>query len=201
MKTPMLSHGVQRISKSLIASYIFDWIIIIVIAIVGGLFSKISPNRRPFSLVDSTIAFPYSEEKVSTVTLALVCLVAPAIIIIPICLIFVPGPTVSKDVPKSLRWRRKLWEWNTAWLGLALALASAFFLTQGSKNLFGKPRPDLLSRCDPDLANFQNFVLGQRGPGEGFGGGALLVSWQICRQTNRAILNDGFSSFPSGHSS
>lgn len=200
MKTSTLSHGVQQISKSLIASYIFDWIIIILIAIVGGLFSKASPNHHPFSLADASIAFPFTKEKVSTSTLVLVGLVAPAIIIIPICLLFVPGPTVSKDIPRSLIWRRKLWEWNTAWLGLALALASAFFLTDGMKSLFGKPRPDLLSRCDPDLANIQNYAVGGRGPGQGIGS-VLLVSWQICRQKDLSTLNDGFASFPSGHSS
>ena len=168
-----------------------------IIAIVGGLFSKISPNHRPFSLTDPNIAFPYVvHEKVSTSTLVLVSLFAPAIIIVIICLLFVPGPTVAKDTPRSLLWRRKLWEWNTGWMGLALALASAFLLTDGMKNLFGKPRPDLLSRCDPDVGNIQNYAIGAGMPQE-----ILLVSWQICRQIDLSVLNDGFASFPSGHSS
>ena len=170
------------------------------IAIVGGLFSKISPNHRPFSLTDPTISFPYVvNEKISTVTLVLVALVAPAIIIALICLIFVPGPTVSDNTAKPLLWRRKLWEWQTAWLGLGLTLASTFFFTDAMKNLFGKPRPDLLSRCDPDIANLQQYVVG--GFGSQVAGGIQLVSWKICRQSNLSILNDGFVSFPSGHSS
>ena len=170
------------------------------IAIVGGLFTKFSPNHRPFSLTDPTISFPYVvHDKISTLTLVLVALVAPAIILALVCLIFVPGPTVSASTPKSLLWRRKLWEWQTAWLGLALALASAFFFTDAMKSLFGKPRPDLLSRCDPDLANIQRYVVG--GFGSRVAGGIELVSWKICRQSDLSILNDGFVSFPSGHSS
>ena len=182
----------QSVARSLISFSL--------IAIVGGLFTKISPNRRPFSLTDPTISFPYVvHEKISTLTLVLVALVAPAIILALICFIFVPGPTVSTSTPKSLLWRRKLWEWQTSWLGLALALASAFFFTDAMKNLFGKPRPDLLSRCDPDLANIKKYVVG--GFGSRVAGGIELVSWRICRQSDLSILNDGFVSFPSGHSS
>ena len=118
---------------------------------------------------------------------------------VPICLIFVPGPSASRGVQKSLLWRRKLWELNTGLMGLCLAVASAFFFTQGMKNLFGKPRPDLLSRCKPNLANLATNAVG------GFGNDVPLwnelQSWTICTQTNKAILNDGFQSFPSGHSS
>jgi len=171
------------------------------IAVVGALFTKIPPNRRPFSPVDANISFPYKlHETISTGTLVLVSLVAPGIIIFLVCLLFVPGPTLGgKSAPKSLIWRRKFWEWNTGWMGLGLALASAFLLTDGMKNLFGKPRPDLLSRCNPDLKNIQNYAVG--GYGDQITEGILLVSWHICRQTDMSILNDGFASFPSGHSS
>ncbi|MCJ1400723.1 hypothetical protein MMC11_003931 [Xylographa trunciseda] len=189
----------SRVSISLILSYVLDWIIIALIAVVGALFTLTTPNHHPFSLTDPTIAYPYVvNEKVSTSTLVLVALVAPGIITALVCLIFAPGRLTSRGMPASLIWRRKLWEWNTAWMGLGLALATAFMITDGMKNLFGKPRPDLLARCNPDVANLQNYIVG------GFGtatSGGLLVSWQICKQTNLSILNDGFASFPSGHSS
>ena len=86
-------------------------------------------------------------------------------------------------------------------MGLALALASAFMITQGMKNLFGKPRPDLLSRCQPDLdaSSIANHTLG--GFGDPVLSGGVLVAWQICQQSDRAMLDDGFQSFPSGHAS
>ncbi|KAL9024822.1 MAG: hypothetical protein Q9196_006229, partial [Gyalolechia fulgens] len=64
------------------------------------------------------------------------------------------------------------------------------------KNLFGKPRPDLLSRCDPDIENQARYALG------GYPGvlnGFYLVSSTICKTRDQDLLNDGFSSFPSGH--
>lgn len=169
------------------------------IAIVGALFTKITPNRRPFSPVDASISYPYRvKETISTTVLVIVSLVVPAVIIFFVSLLFVPGPTLGRGTPKSLIWRRKLWEWNTGWMGLALALASAFLITDGMKTLLGKPRPDLLSRCNPDLANIQKYAVG--GYGKEVTEGILLVSWHICRQTNMSILNDGFYAFPSGHS-
>jgi len=169
------------------------------IAIVGALFTKISPNRRPFSLTDPSISYPYKEkETISTATLVIVSLIVPAVIILVVSLLFVPGPTLGRGTPKSLIWRRKLWEWNTGWMGLALACAGVFLITDGMKGLLGKPRPDLLSRCNPDLANAQKYAVG--GYGSSLNEGIFLVSWHICRQTNMSILNDGFYSFPSGHS-
>ena len=158
-----------------------------------------TPNHRPFTLVDPSIMFPFVEhEKISTTVLFIVSLVAPAAIIFVIVMILVPGPTVPTGTPTSLVFRRKLWEWNTGWLGLALALALSFFFTQGMKNMFGKPRPDLLSRCEPDFENQADYALG------GYPqvlNGLYLVSSTICQQNDKSKLDDGFSSFPSGHSS
>lgn len=169
------------------------------IAAIGAGFWKVTPNHRPFTLVDPSISFPYVEhEKISTAVLAVLSLLFPAITIFIVAMLFVPGPSVPAGTPKSMIWRRKLWEWNTGWLGLGLTLALSFFLTQGMKNLFGKPRPDLLSRCDPDYEHQADYALG------GYPqvlNGLYLVSSTICRQKDKGRLNDGFSSFPSGHSS
>lgn len=188
-----------RVSIALVLSYAFDWIIIIATAAVGVGLAIISPNMRPFALNDTRISFPFvNAEKVPTYLLGIVALIAPAIIIMVIAVVLVPGPTVPKSTPKSLIWRRKLWEWHTGWLGLALALASSFIITQGMKNLFGKPRPDLLSRCRPDLANKGDHLIGGF---EEIDPAFLLYSATICTNTDKHILDDGFRSFPSGHAS
>ena len=83
-------------------------------------------------------------------------------------------------------------------LGLALSLVVAWFFTQGTKNWFGKPRPDLLDRCQPDYENAARYAVG------GFVGEAAtgrLYSADICQQTDDHKLDDGFRSYPSGHSS
>jgi membrane-associated phospholipid phosphatase len=188
-----------RVSLALVLSYAFDWFILAAAVGVGGALSFISPNKRPFALNDTRISFPFVEnEKVPAFSLFIIGGIGPLVIIAAIALFLVPGPTVPKSTPKSLIWRRKLWELHTGWLGLGLALASAFVITQGMKNLFGKPRPDLLSRCIPNLAEKEKFVLG------GFAEvdpAFLVYSAAICTSTDKHKLDDGFRSFPSGHSS
>lgn len=135
----------------------------------------------------------------------IVAVVLPVFIIAAVCLVLVPGNTVPKGTPKSLIWKRKLWELHVGWLGLALAHVGAFFITNGMKNMFGKPRPDLLSRCQPDLENIQNYIVGGTFPNitglTGQTGFGQLVSAAICTNTDTHTLDDGFRSYPSGHSS
>jgi len=194
-------------SMKLVASYIFDWICIIAIAAVGAGWEYIYPYNRPFSPVNLDISYPFEHhETIPTWLLVLVALVAPAGIIFIVCMVFVPGPTASRGTPKALIWRRKLWEWNIGWMGLSLSLATAFMITQGMKLIFGKPRPDLLSRCQPDLekvsANLVNPVV-SKVLGD-FTNNWVLVTSEVCTNPDRSRggeLMDGFKSFPSGHSS
>ena len=83
-------------------------------------------------------------------------------------------------------------------MGLALGCAVTALFTNGLKLLIGKPRPDLLSRCNPDVTNISSHILG--GFNDQVSEGSL-VSWTICQQPNPGMLKDGFQSFPSGHSS
>lgn len=77
-----------------------------------------------------------------------------------------------------------------------MAVGSAWFFVSGIKNMCGKPRPDMLSRCKPDMANAAQYVVG------GFqiqGANGQLFSADICTETDAYILDDGFRSYPSGH--
>jgi len=185
-------------STRLILSYVFDWISILIIAAIGGGLSLTKPNHRPFSLVDLNISFPHQHEKISSTILWIVSLVVPAAIIFFVCLVFVPGRTASAGTPSKLKWRRKLWELNTGWMGLGLSLALSVLITQGLKNLFGKPRPDMLSRC---LPNLEQIVPLAGGYAQSFNREWVLVDYSICTQTDKSYLDDGFKSFPSGHAS
>lgn len=84
-------------------------------------------------------------------------------------------------------------------MGLALAMATNYIVTEGMKNIFGKPRPDLIARCDPDTANFADHIV------TAFSANVeerwVLVSPTICRTTDKSLLDGGFKSFPSGHAS
>ena len=213
-----LTHVTKYLSKRLIAAYIIDWIIILHVtdclecvetltlnratAAVGGGFAKIEGNKHAFSLSDPAISYPYKpNDTVTFGELMVVALVGPGVITFLVSLLFVPGSTVGRRTSKALLWRRKFWEWNTAWMGLGVALAFSFMVTEGLKNLAGKPRPDLLARCNPDtsasaLHKYQ--VGGLYGP---VYGESTMVDWHICRNQDRSVLNDGFTSWPSGHSS
>lgn len=69
---------------------------------------------------------------------------------------------------------------------LAVALTGA--VTTILKLTAGRPRPDLIARCLPRSGSQNAAVFG-------------LVDQSICTQTDFNILNDGWKSFASGHSS
>lgn len=168
---------------------------------MGAGWEYLTPYKRPFSPVNLDISYPFeNHETIPTWLMAVIGLVIPAFIVFFVCIVFVPGPTASRGTSKALIWRRKLWEWNTGWMGLALSLATAFMLTQGMKLLFGKPRPDLLSRCRPDLSRLQETTVNSI-VGAEFNAAWVLVTDAICTNTDEDIMKDGFKSFPSGHAS
>lgn len=190
--------------NKLTVSYVLDCIVLCAFAIIGGVFSIVPPSKRVFSLTDSSISFPYGPDTVSILTVFLAAIVAPAFIVAVICLVFVTRPASDgAPVSKQLLWRRKLWELFTGLLGLAFATVLSFFLTQSMKNLFGKPRPDFLERCNPDVNSLPQYTVGGFSS-ELLEGTSVHVSWGICNSKDGggvgiSEFNDGFRSFPSGH--
>ena len=180
-------------------SYVLDWIIIFAIAFVGFSFGHIEPYKRPFSLIDLSISYPLIPESVTPIDAVFVVAIAPAAIIAIVVLVFVPGPAFVRANNRSQVLRLKFWELERGVAGLAMSIAITFFVVQGIKNLVGKPRPNLLARCDPDLDNIASHVVG--GMGRDISVRWTLVTSSICRQQDQMVLNDGFRSFPSGHSS
>jgi diacylglycerol diphosphate phosphatase / phosphatidate phosphatase len=71
-------------------------------------------------------------------------------------------------------------------LGLGLSLMSAALITNVFKNAVGRPRPDLLARCGLSLENAAK---------------TTLTGVEACEATDQHTLQDGWRSFPSGHSS
>ncbi|TGZ81001.1 acid phosphatase/Vanadium-dependent haloperoxidase [Ascodesmis nigricans] len=163
------------------------------IAFSGSMSFWATPTSRPFSLTNPSISYPFTTStKIPTWLLVILAALIPGLII-----------AASTLLSPRRDWRRKLYSWNTAWLGLGLAIAAAMLVTDGLKNLLGKPRPDLLSRCWPDEELVGRARIGWEGGG--------LVTREVCRGSPKLEggvkkfegrdLEDGFRSFPSGHAS
>lgn len=125
-------------------------------------------------------------------------MVGPAAIIAIVALLFVPGPNYSRRLSRNRLLALKLWELEKGLAGLALSVAAAFFVTQAAKNLFGKPRPNSIAACVPDVSRIAEYTVG--GYGSSIDDRWVLVSANICINPNIKDVKDAFRSFPSGHS-
>ncbi|KAF8421985.1 phosphatidic acid phosphatase type 2/haloperoxidase [Tirmania nivea] len=177
--------------KSLLL-YLIDWIFVGGTALVAFAFGKLTPNLRPFSIDDPIISYPYQEHaKVPTWLLAILSTIIPGV--------FITLSIFLLTQSHAEKLKTRLWQLNTAWLGLGVALAAAMLITNGMKNLVGKHRPDLISRCapDPERLESENFGVGNRYL---FGVG-ICTSWDGISEAGmgRNELLDGFRSWVSGH--
>ena len=84
-----------------------------------------------------------------------------------------------------MTFRPKIHQAHVTILGLAITIILTCFLTDLFKDAIGRPRPDLIARCSPDLSAPRN----------------TLVTVDVCTETQHHLLHDGWRSFPSGHSS
>ncbi|OAA40702.1 PAP2 domain protein [Metarhizium rileyi] len=186
--------------KLLVASYVSDWVVLIILSAAGFFAGKMTPNHRPFSLDNPNISLPYKgHDTVSIGAAIVISIVVPAILILMISLLSLTaskffGKRHAQNSHHALR--QKFWEWHAGWLGLMLSAIIAFALTNGTKNLLGKPRPNLLGRCQPDIAKLAEYVVSNATTT-----GGRLVSAAICTNKDKSVINEGFRSFPSGHSS
>ena len=47
----------NKISLVQTLSYVFDWVILIIVGVIGVILGNITPNKRPFSLQDPNISY------------------------------------------------------------------------------------------------------------------------------------------------
>lgn len=50
----------SKLSMLVIGSYVFDWLILVVVGIIGVILGNVTPNKRPFSLQDPNISYVLS---------------------------------------------------------------------------------------------------------------------------------------------
>ncbi|KAH7908222.1 PAP2-domain-containing protein [Hygrophoropsis aurantiaca] len=159
--------------RRFISSYAPDWIITAFLWLVCSIVdNNVSGFKRQFSLTDTSLLYPYAvHQRVGVTAMYFICAGAPFVLQTLINLLTV----------------RSWWDFHHSTLGLFLSLALTGSITQTVKVTVGRPRPDAISRCQP-FPGSADPVLG-------------LSTVAICTQTNMAMLEDGWRSFPSGHSS
>lgn len=165
----------------------------------GGALTYISGFHRPFALTDLTISYPQKADIISIGVAAIIAVAIPAALIVLLS-IAPPRPPIPLQTTKFGIWRRKCWDANAGLMGFGFSVAGTLLVTAGLKDLVGKPRPDLLARCDPDFSKISQFKVGGFGTSLDSEASALVTSG-ICQQTVNRVLDDGFAAFPSGHSS
>ncbi|CCG84068.1 protein of unknown function [Taphrina deformans PYCC 5710] len=168
------------------SSYALDWLIIICAVFIFQRIGDIAGHRQHFSLTDIRIKYEYTgPSTIPNYANVMLSVVFPALTILVLL-------TVLERRLASHRTQQSgfmvLYTINTSLLGLALSVSLSQVFTNALKVTIGRPRPDLLARCMPTTTAVDPVPYG-------------LSTSAICTQTNAAILNDGFRSFPSGHSS
>ncbi|KAK2741228.1 hypothetical protein FQN57_005690 [Myotisia sp. PD_48] len=186
----------KKLRARVIFSYISDYVILV--ALIAGFYilDRIEPFHQPFALQNYSLHYPYAVHERVSIPVALAITGGGPIVVIFLYTIVIDGlfshnkplnPTTGKrKLTGRYRLKDRLWELNCGVLGLVLAQAAAFVITAALKNAVGKPRPDLIDRCQPGSFNQTEYG---------------LSNYTICTQSNHEILKDGFKSFPSGHSS
>ncbi|KAI9501212.1 hypothetical protein GGI25_000563 [Coemansia spiralis] len=166
-----------RLPAVLVKSYVPDWLVTLASLLVWMYLSTAKPHYQSFSVNDKTIAYPYvlpDQQTVTVPTLFFISIVVPAAVIAGI----------------SFGIRRNSYDLHVGILGLLLSVTLTLMFTNALKNVVGRPRPDFLARCllTPPKEPLVD-------PPQG------LSTVDICTQTDIATLNEGFRSFPSGHTS
>ncbi|KAA1469530.1 PAP2-domain-containing protein, partial [Dentipellis sp. KUC8613] len=166
------SHSPMPSLRLLVISYAPDWIVTLVLAAAFFALDKVNGFKREFSVSDTSLRHPFAEhERVPDPALYCIAIVAPLVLQWVIDLVTI----------------RSWWDAHSSALGVILGLSITGAITQFTKITVGRPRPDVISRCNP--------APGTVDPPFG------LSSVAICNQSDISKLRDGFRSFPSGHSS
>ncbi|KAK6349059.1 hypothetical protein TWF730_009819 [Orbilia blumenaviensis] len=147
-----------------------DYLGLLLLALSNVALMVTEPFHRMFTIDDPRLKFPHAKiERVSVPYLLVLAVLVPVITIIAWTGVLRKGKPFLQS---SL-------------LGLGNSLLLSSFITDFIKQGVGRPRPDLIDRCQPREDTPHN----------------QLVTFEVCYQTNHHILHDGFRSFPSGHSS
>ncbi|KAJ7740744.1 PAP2-domain-containing protein [Mycena maculata] len=160
-------------TRKLLVSYAPDWIITLALAAITLALDPVHGFRRQFSLADTSLHYTFAvHERIPDYALYLIAILSPVILQALINFFTI----------------RSWWDLHNGLLGLILGLSMTGSITQFTKLTVGRPRPDLLDRCQP--------IPGSVDPVFGLSNATICTT-----PIGSALMLDGFRSFPSGHSS
>ncbi|KAK4688621.1 diacylglycerol diphosphate phosphatase / phosphatidate phosphatase, partial [Tremellales sp. Uapishka_1] len=176
--------------RSVTRAYTLDWLLVVFLGLALSLLNRSPGHKREFSLTDISIQHSFAvHERVPPWMLGVVSTIIPLLVLVPIgvfisrnkwdlhnAVLGMSAISVALRIPEA------------SFLGLFMSLSMAGIVTQLIKGSVGRPRPDLIARCLPNIGATDAYMYG-------------LSTVDICTNTNLLILDDGFKSFPSGHSS
>lgn len=160
-----------------------DLLMVVALAITAAL---LDTADRPFSLYDATISYPYYPD--STIPFWLVGVLPICMMLASLGILELAAARRAGGCPTSAAAAALHWLLDFLFMGAVTSL-----LTEVSKQLVGRYRPDYLDRCGPAAP-----------PADG-----VSVAWGLPAADNPACmsdldaskLEDGHKSFPSGHAS
>ncbi|KAK9455811.1 phosphatidic acid phosphatase type 2/haloperoxidase [Dipodascopsis uninucleata] len=166
----------------ILVSYVIDYALLVILLAIWGWISTLPPRHSRFSLTDITLQYPMADPE--TISFENACLLS---ILLPV-LVFILWSLLIDFYRYRSKVAERLWDLNCAILGLALSVTVSIVIVTSLKQIVGRPRPDSISRCKPEAGAHDASPYG-------------LSSIEICTQTDKSILDEGFRSWPSGHSS
>lgn len=164
-----------RISLLSLLSYLLDWTLYTVIAVVGGVLAFAQPLQQDFDLQNRALWHTFYPEPILMVPVWALTVMSA---VIPLVLGF------FFSIISVWSWPTRLWDYHIYALGLLGSLASQLLVVTLLKNAAGKPRPDFIQRCAPiPFVPVQN----------------TLANVIVCSNPNLLVVWDGYKSFPSEH--
>lgn len=162
----------RRLKKEFTSRWTLTYLIVLVIAI--AILDHTTPFHQPFSLRNYNLQYPFAVHERVPVWLLYTCSIAIPAVIVAVYTLLIDGLFSHRAVGYRRRysWRQRLWEFNCAILGLLMANAAAYVIVGIFKIAIGKPRPDLIDRCQPRVTTDP----------QPFG----LSNFTICTQTDKS---------------
>ncbi|KAF1817348.1 hypothetical protein P152DRAFT_510600 [Eremomyces bilateralis CBS 781.70] len=177
-------------------SYVTDWLILLSAFGIGIGLNYVTPAIRPFSLNDPSISYPFLGQSMNQYLLWTISLAVPAVLILMVELIVLGLRCRTERWAPSDAFMNPHFRWNlhVGYLGLAMSFAVGFVLVQAIQTRIGKPRPNMIARCHPELSRIKEYTVST--VTTGLFQDKIYVSPGIC-QFQDVELRDAFRSFPS----